>query len=32
LNGSTVRASSAISRTFTLLMGSSPGFGSYAYH
>ena len=30
LNGSTVRASSAISGTFTLLMGSSPCFGSYA--
>src|ERR1700756_2022401 len=30
LNGSTVRASSAISCTFTLLMGSSPCFGSYA--
>jgi len=30
LNGSTVRASRAISRSFTLLMGSSPCFGSYA--
>ena len=30
LNGSTVRASSVISHTFTLLMGSSPSFGSYA--
>ena len=30
LNGSTVRASSVISHTFTLLMGSSPCFGSYA--
>ena len=32
LNGKTVRASSMISHTFTLLMGSSPCFGSYAYY
>ena len=32
LNGSTVRASITLSSNFTLLMGSSPGFGSYAYH
>ena len=32
LNGKTVRASSVISHTFTLLMGSSPCFGSYAYY
>ena len=32
LNGSPVRASITLSSNFTLLMGSSPCFGSYACH
>ena len=32
LNDQPVRASISLSRNFTLLMGSSPGFGSYIYY